>query len=77
MLEARANGADTVLLIVAVLEVDRLDALIQACRKLDMEPLVEVGRKVPSRRTTSAGIVLIFTVVDAVASGSNGGIAGV
>ncbi|CAN0051568.1 unnamed protein product, partial [Hapterophycus canaliculatus] len=45
LLEARANGADTVLLIVAILEVERLDALIQACRKLDMEPLVEVSRK--------------------------------
>lgn len=42
LLEARAHGADTVLLIVAVLEVDRLDQLIQACRKLEMEPLVEV-----------------------------------
>lgn len=42
LLEARANGADTVLLIVAILEVDRLDALIQACRELEMEPLVEV-----------------------------------
>lgn len=42
LLEARANGADTVLLIVAILEVDRLDALIHACRELDMEPLVEV-----------------------------------
>lgn len=48
LLEARANGADTVLLIVAVLEVDRLDDLIQACRKLDMEPLVEVCT-IPSR----------------------------
>lgn len=42
LLEARANGADTVLLIVAVLEVDRLDQLIHACRELEMEPLVEV-----------------------------------
>lgn len=48
LLEARANGADTVLLIVAILEVDQLDTLIQACRKLDMEPLVEVRAR-PAR----------------------------
>ena len=40
--EARANGADTVLLIVAVLGVNQLKDLIATCRKLKMEPLVEV-----------------------------------
>jgi anthranilate synthase / indole-3-glycerol phosphate synthase / phosphoribosylanthranilate isomerase len=42
ILEARANGADTVLLIVAVLGVSQLEDLIGYCRRWDMEPLVEV-----------------------------------
>lgn len=40
--EARAAGADTVLLIVAVLGVQQLQHLIAVCRRLSMEPLVEV-----------------------------------
>jgi len=43
ILEARAHGADTVLLIVAILEVDRLVRLIRTCRAWGMEPLVEVN----------------------------------
>jgi len=42
VLEARAFGADTVLLIVAILEVSQLRELIAACRAVGMEPLVEV-----------------------------------
>lgn len=42
VLEARANGADTVLLIVAILGVEQLKDLIQFCRSVGMEPLVEV-----------------------------------
>lgn len=42
ILEARAYGADTVLLIVAVLGVDQLTDLIGFTRKQGMEPLVEV-----------------------------------
>ncbi|CAN0438787.1 unnamed protein product [Discosporangium mesarthrocarpum] len=42
LLEARANGADTVLLIVAILERSKLHDLIEASRELGMEPLVEV-----------------------------------
>ncbi len=42
ILEARANGADTVLLIVAILGVNQLKDLMSFCRKNDMEPLVEV-----------------------------------
>jgi len=42
ILEARANGADTVLLIVAVLGVNQLKDLIAYSRKWGMEPLVEV-----------------------------------
>ncbi|GKY96877.1 hypothetical protein MPSEU_000646800 [Mayamaea pseudoterrestris] len=40
--EAAAAGADTVLLIVAVLPLHLLKDLIDYCRSLDMEPLVEV-----------------------------------
>jgi indole-3-glycerol phosphate synthase len=40
--EAAAYGADTVLLIVAVLPQHVLERLIQYCRSLEMEPLVEV-----------------------------------
>lgn len=43
ILEARANGADTVLLIVAVLGVKQLEDLITYSRRLSMEPLVEVN----------------------------------
>ena len=43
ILEARAYGADTVLLIVAILEVDRLQRLIACARQWGMEPLVEVN----------------------------------
>lgn len=40
--EARANGADTLLLIVAVLGVSQLRDLVKTSRSLGMEPLVEV-----------------------------------
>lgn len=43
ILEARANGADTVLLIVAVLGVKQLKDLIDYARKMNIEPLVEVN----------------------------------
>lgn len=42
ILEARANGADTVLLIVAILGRHQLHDLLQFSRSLGMEPLVEV-----------------------------------
>lgn len=42
--EARAWGADTVLLIVAALHEDEVAPLITASRALGMEPLVEVSR---------------------------------
>lgn len=42
ILEARANGADTVLLIVAILGVEQLKDLTKFCREVGMEPLVEV-----------------------------------
>ena len=41
--EARLHGADTVLLIVAMLPIDRLKALYAFSVSLGMEPLVEVN----------------------------------
>jgi len=43
IMEARLHGADTVLLIVAMLPPARLSALITYARSLSMEPLVEVN----------------------------------
>ncbi|KAG8829879.1 bifunctional tryptophan synthase trp1 [Serendipita sp. 399] len=43
ILEARLYGADTVLLIVAMLPIVRLAALMKCSRSLGMEPLVEVN----------------------------------
>ena len=43
LLEARAHGADTALLIVAILSPARLSELMAASRGLGMEPLVEVA----------------------------------
>jgi len=40
--EAAAAGADTILLIVAIIPSDKLKEYIDCCRSLDMEPLVEV-----------------------------------
>jgi indole-3-glycerol phosphate synthase len=51
--EARAYGADTVLLIVAVLGVNQLKDLISTSRKLGMEPLVEVHTQREMVSTTS------------------------
>ena len=42
IMEAAAAGADTVLLIVAITPADLLKDLIDFCRSIDMEPLVEV-----------------------------------
>lgn len=43
IMEARLHGADTILLIVAMLPVPRLAALMRYSRSLGMEPLVEVN----------------------------------
>ena len=42
VLEARAHGADTLLLIVAILGVNQLKDLMEFSRSHGMEPLVEV-----------------------------------
>lgn len=53
--EARVYGADTVLLIVAVLEEPLLKSLIACSRSLGMEPLVEVPPPLPRTATHDDG----------------------
>jgi len=55
LLEARAAGADALLLIVAMLEPATLGALIAATRALGMEPLVEVHDEAELRIAVEAG----------------------
>jgi indole-3-glycerol phosphate synthase len=55
LLEARAAGADALLLIVAMLEPATLVALITATRALGMEPLVEVHDEAELRIAVDAG----------------------
>jgi indole-3-glycerol phosphate synthase len=56
LFEAVAFGADTVLLIVAILTDLQLQGLIQACRKLGMEPLVEAANPEETSRAIKAGV---------------------
>ncbi len=58
LLEARAAGADAVLLIVRILH-DRLEALVTATRALGMEPLVEVFHEDELQRALGAGASVI------------------
>lgn len=57
--EARANGADSVLLIVAVLDDATLTELLALCRSLGMEPLVEVNNAGEMERALAAGATFI------------------
>ena len=59
LLEARAHGADTALLIVAVLEPDELSKLMAASRALGMEPLVEVNTEPEMATALAAGAKVI------------------
>ncbi|KAG5180335.1 indole-3-glycerol phosphate synthase-domain-containing protein [Tribonema minus] len=59
VLEARANGADTVLLIVAILEVDQLKRLMACCRAHGIEPLVEVHTDAEMEVALDAGARVI------------------
>ena len=59
LLEAAVYGADAALLIVACLDDPTLRSLIQECRALDMEPLVEVNNAEEAERAISAGAMLI------------------
>ncbi|MBI5288225.1 MAG: indole-3-glycerol phosphate synthase TrpC, partial [Chloroflexi bacterium] len=57
--EARAHGADTVLLIVASLDDERLAALMACSRSLGMEPLVEVNNAAEMDRALAGGARVI------------------
>ncbi len=57
--EARVYGADTVLLIVAVLEEPLLKSLIECSRSLGMEPLVEVNNDEETKRALRCGAKVI------------------
>lgn len=59
VLEARVNGADTVLLIVAALKDETLARLMALSRELGMEPLVEVNNAEEMARAVSAGATVI------------------
>lgn len=57
--EARAHGADLVLLIVAALDQARLEALLSLVRRLGMTPLVEVHDAEETERALSAGASVV------------------
>jgi indole-3-glycerol phosphate synthase len=57
--EARAHGADAVLLIVAILEPERLADLFQAAKGLGLSTLVEVHREAELERAADVGAGLI------------------
>jgi len=57
--EARVHGADTVLLIVAVLEEPLLKSLIACSRELGMEPLVEVNNDEETKLALRCGAKVI------------------
>ncbi|EQC39100.1 hypothetical protein SDRG_03308 [Saprolegnia diclina VS20] len=59
LLEARAFGADSLLLIVAMLSPDELSLLLQASRDLGMEPLVEVNNEEELDVALAAGATFI------------------
>ncbi|KAI9360029.1 indole-3-glycerol phosphate synthase-domain-containing protein [Zopfochytrium polystomum] len=57
--EARLAGADTVLLIVAILNDKELSTLLATARALGMEPLVEVANEEEMKRAVKAGSKVI------------------
>lgn len=57
--EARAFGADLVLLIVAALEQDALVSLVERARSLGLTPLVEVHDEIEVMRAVDAGAEVI------------------
>ncbi|KAJ3321440.1 bifunctional tryptophan synthase trp1 [Blyttiomyces sp. JEL0837] len=57
--EARLAGADTVLLIVAILDDHSLSALMEVSRSLGMEPLVEVANAEEMARAVKSGAKVI------------------
>lgn len=59
VVEARAYGADSVLLIVAALRDGMLRGLMEMSRTMGMEPLVEVNNGEEMERAIAAGAILI------------------
>jgi anthranilate synthase/indole-3-glycerol phosphate synthase/phosphoribosylanthranilate isomerase len=59
LLEARLNGADSVLLIVSLLPPALLRSMIHKSRELGMEPLVEVNTEVEMKEALEAGARVI------------------
>ena len=59
LLEARANGADLALLIVAALDDDTLEALYEQARELGLTVLVEVHDEAETERAIALGAELI------------------
>ncbi|KAJ3039437.1 bifunctional tryptophan synthase trp1 [Rhizophlyctis rosea] len=59
ILEARVYGADTLLLIVAILTDEELIDLLQYSRELGMEPMVEVANAEEMRRAVAVGSKVI------------------
>ena len=59
LLEARAHGADTALLIVAALSAAELSSLMAFSRSLGMEPLVEAANEGEMRVALDAGARVI------------------
>lgn len=57
--EARANGADAILLIVAILTPDRLQALLSECQSLWLQALVEIHNEEELKRALEAGAEII------------------
>ncbi len=57
--EARAHGADLVLLIVAALEQEALISLLERTESLGMTPLIEVHNEVELQRALSAGARIV------------------
>ena len=59
LLEARAAGADSTLLIVRILDDEGLGSLVASSRSLGMEPLVEVHTEEEADRALAAGAKVI------------------
>ncbi len=59
LLEARASGADAVLLIVAALELDELKQLISRARELELDALVEVHDRAELSVALDAGAEIV------------------
>ena len=57
--QARSAGADSILLIVAVLDDSTLSGLLDTARAVGMEPLVEVHDEVEATRAVNAGARII------------------